>query len=356
MWILGRLTRTMRRHLYRVSWLAVLVALLLHLGVTWLLLWLAGEDAKLVAPQAFPYYYMTTATTIGYGDLSPQTTAGRMVVALLLMPGAVALFAAVLTKTATALSTYWKRHLMGRMDYREMSGHTVLVGWHGAGSERLVQLLLSDTATDDEGLVLIAQGLDENPLPEHMRYVAAGCYAEVEAYARAAVASAARIVIDTADDDQALAAVMAVMSYRPAAHVVAHFEAASPMQLVRSLYPSVECTRPMSAEIIARAAQDPGSSLLTQDLLSTATGVTQFSLPLPAGGEACHFGALAAAFKAQSALLIGFRPPGSAEPRLNPSDATAVPAGALLYYLALQRLDPASIDWRACAARSEATA
>ena len=38
------------------------------------------------------------------------------------------------------------------MRYDEMDGHTVLVGWRGTESERLVRLLLSDTATDDEGL------------------------------------------------------------------------------------------------------------------------------------------------------------------------------------------------------------
>ena len=55
---------------------------------------------------------------------------------------------------------------MGKMSYGEMQGHTVLVGWQGRESARLVQLLLSDTNTDNEGIALVAAGISENPLPD----------------------------------------------------------------------------------------------------------------------------------------------------------------------------------------------
>lgn len=336
MWVLGRLSRSLLRHVRRVSWLALVMALLAHLLLTWLLLAAAGE-AKLIAPGAFPYYYMTTATTIGYGDLTPQTTAGRMVVAFLLMPGSVAFFAAVLTKTGAGLSVYWRRHREGRMRYDEMSGHTVLVGWRGAESDRLVSLLLSDTATDDEGLVVIAEELKENHRPEHMRFVALGTYADAPSFARAAVASAHRIIINPPTDDQTLAAVLAVMAHAPSAHVVAHFECEAAAQLVRSHYPQVECTRPMVAEVIARAAQDPGSSALTQDLLSADEGQAQFSLIVPPGVRATAQ-QVAASLKPHGGMFIGVRDVDGAM-HINPDDDRQVDAGALAYYLAPRRID-----------------
>ena len=58
------------------------------------------------------------------------------------------------------------------MSYDEMEGHTVLVGWRGATSDRLVDLLLTDTETDDEGIVAVAVELSENHRPEQMRPVA----------------------------------------------------------------------------------------------------------------------------------------------------------------------------------------
>lgn len=336
MWVLGRVARALSRHMRRVSWLALVLALLAHMLGTWLLLALAGEDT-LVRPSAFPYYYMTTATTIGYGDLSPQTIAGRMVVAFLLMPGAVAFFAAVLTKTGAGLSSYWRRHREGRMGYQDMDGHTVLVGWKGAESDRLIDLLLSDTATDDEGLVVVAEELAENHRPEQMRFVSIATYADSRPFARAAVSTARRIIINPPSDDQTLAAVMAVMAHRPAAHVVAHFECGSALRLVRSHYPQVECTRPMSAEVLARAAQDPGSSALTHDLLEADEGQAQFSLVMPAGVRAT-FAAIAACLKAHGGLLLAYREADGAV-RINPADGVELATGTALYYLSDRRID-----------------
>lgn len=346
MFVLGRLIRSLRLQVRRVSWGVVFAALLLHMGGTWLLLAGAGE-AKLVGWDAFPYWYMTTATTIGYGDLTPGTTAGRYVVALFVMPGAVALFASVLAKSSTTLLNFWRRHQVGRMNYDGMQGHTVLIGWRGRESVRLVQLLLSDRNTDDEGIVLVAAGVAENPLPEQIRFVAIESYADCEGYERAAVKDAARIIVHTGDDDQSLAAVFAVMAHAPdgavaTPHVVAHFETEAVARLVQSHYPHVECTRPLHVDVIARAAQDAGSSLVASEWLGTG-GATQFSLQVPGDAPTLNAGKLAAAFRQQSALWIGYRDAGA--PVLNPADDARVPGGALLYYLADQRIDDRGFAW-----------
>ncbi|MGH8078017.1 MAG: potassium channel family protein [Lysobacter sp.] len=350
MFVLARLVRSLRLHVQRVSWGVVFAALMLHMASTWLLLAWAGE-AKLVGWDAFPYWYMTTATTIGYGDLTPGSPAGRYVVAFFVMPGAVALFASVLAKSSTTLLGFWRRHHVGKMNYEEMRGHTVLIGWRGRESVRLVQLLLSDRNTDDEGIVLVAQGVSENPLPEQIRFVAIESYADCESYERAAIRHAARIIVHTDNDDQSLAAVFAVMAQAAAApatkpHVVAHFDADTVAALVRSHYSHVECTRPLHVDVIARAAQDAGSSLVASEWLSSS-GATQFSLQVPTDAPMLNAGKLAAAFRQQSALWIGYREAGV--PVLNPADDARVPAGALLYYLANDRIDGQRFAWPALA-------
>lgn len=341
MFVLKQLFGALRQHVRKVSWAAVSAILLLHMLSTWALLWLAGEH-ELVGLDAFPYFFMTTATTIGYGDLSPSGVAGRYVVALWMMPVAVALFGTVLAKTSASLTAYWRRHQVGRMTYRHLSGHTVVVGWRAGETERLVQLLLSDTATHDEGIVLVASGVEENPHPEHARFVATGSYAECDAYERAAVATAGRIIINPGDDEQAIAAVFAVMALAPTGHVVARFDSPAPARLVSTHYPQVECTRPMIAEIIARAAQDPGSAAVTGELLSVESGPTQFSLRLPSG-TASTYSALAELFKARSATLLGYRDAGSSQPLINPGADAQVQAGATLYYLAAHRIDASGL-------------
>lgn len=346
MFVLGRLLRTLRAHVRRVSWGVVFAAFVLHMGTAWLLLAAAGET-KLLGADAFPYWYMTTATTIGYGDLSPGTTAGRYVVGFFVMPGAVALFASVLAKSSASLLDFWKRHQVGRMAYTDLRGHTVLVGWRGRESARLVQLLLSDCSTDDEGIVLVAEGVAENPLPERMRFVAVESYAEFDGYARAALAQAARVIVHCGNDDQTLAAVFAVTAQLDDAapvHVVAHFDGDTAARLVQRHCPRVECTRPLHVDVIARAAQDAGSSLVATQWLC-AGGATQFSLAVPAGLPPLAAGRIAAAFRAQSALWVGYLAPGAGEPVLNPDERERIGAGAVLYYLANQRIDAARIAW-----------
>lgn len=335
--VLGRVYRSLRRHIRQVSWGVLFTTLLLHMLGTWALLALAGES-KIVGLDAWFYYYMTTATTIGYGDLSPSTIAGRHVVALFLMPGAVGLFAAMIAKTSSSLLVYWQRHLKGKMNYESMNGHTVLVGWDGSDSRRLLQLLLADTTTDDEGIVLIAEGLNENPSPEELRFVSTNAYSERSAYARAGITTAARVIIMTPTDDQTLAAVLAIKSFNTAAHVVANFQESAAAALIKAVHPEVECTRPMMAEVIARAAQDPGSSLVTIDLLSCADGNSAlYSVGAPRE-KAYSYADVSRAFARNGACLIAFKPLGSSSPTLDPAFTGSIPAGSTLFYLAAERL------------------
>ncbi|MBW8809622.1 MAG: potassium channel protein, partial [Lysobacter sp.] len=53
--VIGKLFRSLRGHLRRISWGVVAAALVLHMTGTWLLLAWAGED-KLLGWDAFVYY------------------------------------------------------------------------------------------------------------------------------------------------------------------------------------------------------------------------------------------------------------------------------------------------------------
>ena len=79
------------RHLVELRWSALVCLVLVHAVVAWLLVGVAGEEG-MSDPGTFLYFYAVTSTTIGYGDISPQTGLGRAVVVLWVMPGGIALF------------------------------------------------------------------------------------------------------------------------------------------------------------------------------------------------------------------------------------------------------------------------
>ncbi|ODU34584.1 MAG: hypothetical protein BGP24_08145 [Lysobacterales bacterium 69-70] len=346
-WI--RLMRAFHRHLALLSWGVLFAVVLLHSLVSWELMLLAGEE-KLVAPTDWFYYYLVTATTIGYGDLSPQTPAGRWVAILWLLPGGVTLFAMFIGKATTGLIDTWRRRAMGKHSYPGMSGHTVIVGWMGRDTLRMLDLLAQDSVTDDEGVVLVASDEMENPRPEHIRFVRVESLADPSCYRRAGIAAAGRIIVNAATDEQTLAAAFAVLANKPAGHVVATFDRGDTCAVLKAHYPAVECVLPLHVEVLVRAAQDAGSSIVAAELLSVAHGATQFSLRVPEVAQTLTYGKLFSAFKHELGVtLLGYTATVGAEPRLNPPDSDQVAANATLYYIADQRVDPARINWGACA-------
>src|SRR5690349_1580026 len=105
--VLMRLMKSLQRHLALMSWSALFGVVVLHCLITWQLMTVAGEE-KLVEPTIWFYYYTVTATTIGYGDFSPQTSLGRWIAILWLLPGAVTLFAMFIGKATTGLIDSWR--------------------------------------------------------------------------------------------------------------------------------------------------------------------------------------------------------------------------------------------------------
>ena len=239
---------------------------------------------------------------------------------------------------------------MGKHSYPAMSGHTVIVGWMGRDTLRVIDLLVQDTVTDDEGIVLVASDEMENPRPEHIRFVRVESLADPVCYQRASVAAAARVIVNGANDEQTLAAAFAVLANKPHGHVVATFESSHTCAVLKAHYPSVECVLPLHVEVMVRAAQDAGSSAVAAELLSIDCGATQFSVRVPSQCQGLAYGKLFNAFKHELGVtLLGYTASIGMAPRLNPPDTDRVAANATLYYIADRRIDPARINWGACA-------
>ncbi len=92
------LARVAKRIYFRVSglsWDTVIALTAFHFGVSWGLLFLIGGE-NISSGDIFWYFYLISATTVGYGDYSPATEAGRMVTVLWVIPGGIALFTTII--------------------------------------------------------------------------------------------------------------------------------------------------------------------------------------------------------------------------------------------------------------------
>ena len=325
----------------RLRWGFVLCLWGIHGLLSYALLWWAVE-AALLPLDVFWYFYITTATTVGYGDLSPASVAGRFVVTLFVMPGGIVLFTTVLAKLIQDTTDAWRRRMKGLKDYARMAGHIVLVGWYESRTARMIELIRGD-ASESRDILLLAN-LPENPLPDQVLFVQAGNLAAPEAIRQAGVPQADLVIVLGQDDNESLTAALAVGAVYTR-HLVVYFEQASFAPLLQQHCPNAEAVVSLSVENTVRTAQDPGSSQVVSQLLSNLKGQTQYGLQVPADQSTTSYGLLFRLFKDQhDATLLGLRDV-SGQVLLNPVSETEVPGGTVLYFMAAKRLHSDQVEW-----------
>ncbi len=336
------------RYLLRLQWSVLILILLMHFSASWLLLALVNERA-LADPQLFYYFYVVTASTVGYGDLSPETGAGRFVVSFFVIPGGITLFAALIGKITTVLINIWRQSMKGQLDLsNQLHDHMVIMGWHKEATSRMIDLIFGDLKRTPRDVVLVATQTMDNPDPQRIHFIRTDNLASADACHRAAVTKAERIIINGQNDDNTLTTALNLVATQTKAHIVCHFHNRSMALLLQAHAPRAECHISTTTEMLVRSAQDPGSSRIQGQLLDTLTGPTQFSLQVPKEFSGCLFSTLINQFKNyHDALALGVA--GSIhgdDLLLNPPADYEVKSEQLIYYMATQRLLAVEIDWQ----------
>lgn len=324
-----------------LHWTLLFALILVHALLTWGLVGLAGE-AGLTPPAAFFYWYATTAYTVGYGDLSPQTDAGRLITALWVFPGAIAAFTTIVAKVLAAIGEVWRVRRSGKGDYSSMTASIVLIGYHPARTAKMVDELCADLARD-QTLVLLTRQTIADPDPR-IRYVQSETLTSTAALTRAGVPEASRVLIFTDSDADTLAATLAAAALAPPdAHLVCYFEDQDHARLIDQHCPEVEVILSAGPELVARACKDPGASQVISTLTSHLDDhATLFSLTWP-DRPPRDFGDLARDLRERGATLLAIQPARETAPRFNPAMDRPVGRGDRLFYVAASRLDAAAL-------------
>jgi voltage-gated potassium channel len=309
----------------------ILASLLtLHMALSWCLLAWAGE-ADLLPPSAFLYWYGTTASTVGYGDLSPKSAAGRLIVAFIVMPGAIALFTVAIARGFAGLSDRWRRRRMGLGDYSRMSGHIVLVGHDADRTPRMIAEIVAD-GSGQEIVLLATEPLDGDATTH--RFVHAAQLTAPADLARAGVGDAGRVVVYARSDAETLAATLAVTAINRGGHVVCFLRDSDTARLLSAHCPQVEVVMTPTVELVIKALSDPGSSRLIAQLAShTDDGGTLYATVAPVAES---FDAAAARLRRSGAVLIAHCRADGNCPVFDPD--VSVNAGDRLFYVARTRV------------------
>ncbi|AIU66363.1 potassium channel family protein [Vibrio coralliilyticus] len=330
----------LKSRLFQLSNRNLIILLLAYVALSWGMLVVSGETALTEDISTFVYYLMVTASTVGYGDLSPTTAAGKWVVILFVIPGGLTLFAALVGRLASASVDYWRAGILGKRRVG-VENHILLLGWNGQRTMHLIRMLQHE----EEGkrpIVLCSRSDIENPLPGEIGFVKVTSYTDEQEMEKASVTQASCIVVDNLEDDITLSAALYSANVNPKAHLLAYFKDEALSQLLNQHCPNAECIPAVGAEMLAKAAVDPGSSALHQELLASTRGMTQYSTTYPESASATDVQSIFVYIKrAYQATLIAIDTGKGIE--LNPDLETVILPGTKLFYIADERID--AFEW-----------
>ncbi|WP_061912361.1 potassium channel family protein [Geobacillus icigianus] len=187
-----------------------------------------GAFMPLIEPQTFRtmfdgvWWAIVTAATIGYGDIVPETVAGKLAAIVLIAVGT-GIIGAYFSSVSAAAATRETAHTNGQLAYKE-HGHIIIVGWNERAREMLLRLAGQDPPSR---VVLIDATVPSHPLPHIPVHFIKGA-AHDDAVLEKANLSHARFVLITADphkaeeeaDRDTIVALLAAKSLNPSVYAI----------------------------------------------------------------------------------------------------------------------------------------
>lgn len=159
------------------------------------------------------YWAITTATTVGYGDVTPRNAAGR-VVASLVMLTTIPLFASAFAIFAGAVASAHLRRLFGMQRHEPTANDVVVFGSHPS-----VPAIARDLLRAGRGVIIVT-GAADSLFPEAAKVVTADPTTE-EGVERGRPQDAGQVLIASADDADVLVTAVLVHRMAPGTPVLA---------------------------------------------------------------------------------------------------------------------------------------
>lgn len=334
MLIIDKARRLMASLFFKAGPQTVLLAMLGYYLISYWGLSLLGE-VELVT-GSFTYWLVVTASTVGYGDISPSTEAGRLFTSFWVIPAGLTTFSLILARVGfylSEISTLSKKGLR-KVNHKD---HIVIIGWNATRTIKLIQMLIHKDNREEVPIVLcVAQDI-ENPLPGVISFVRVESFTDGQTMKRANIEFASKIIIDTPQDDVTMASALFCEKHSPNSHKTVYFQDESLGEILSSHCPRVEVVPSVSVEMLVKSSIDPGSSVLHKQLLDGTDGMTQYCMnyqgkPLQMEDAFLWFK------KRYDATIIAVRKSGGSELLVNPGLDLIIKKDDVIHYVSDARI------------------
>jgi len=344
------LKKQLRRLTLQLTWPMMFFLVIAQTCITYLLLVMSDESALTDNLLQFIYYNTVVISTVGFGDFSPTTDLGKMVVAFFQIPSGLIIFATFIGKVTQLFINIARNNMNGSNDFYHLDDHILLLCGDNHASEQIVQLILGDKKRQKRQILLCVTAEIKNPYPDidEVSFARLRAFSDLKELERIALSKARRIIIDGQSDDETLSIALSIATYASAeANISAHFFDKSKADLLKIHCPQIECSIDSSAQMMVRSMQDPGSSQVTAHILSTLNGATLYCLQAPKLEQPIPFEQLFNRLKHSHGMILialsHFK--NGDDMQVNPDPQSEIKGAEFLYYIANERITVDEINW-----------
>jgi voltage-gated potassium channel len=241
--------------------------------------------------------------------------------------------------------------MTGEKDFDHLHDHIIIFGWHPVRTPKIIEHILGDVKREDRTILLCVKDDIQHPFADKsgVAFARLGSFTDSNELKRAGISQADRVIIDGQDDNETFTTALRIAKMvKSDCHISTYFIDETKVEMLREHCSNVECSVSQAVEMLVRSIQDPGSSRIQEELLSTLKGDTQFSVEIsPNLPDNTEFIRVFNAFKLKyNATILGIADDRAGNGmELNPPSQTQVKAGQIIHYIAERRLLASDIDW-----------
>ncbi len=266
-----------RERLHRIFFLVFLIIFLGSIAFA-----LVEKDKTLLG--AF-WWAVVTVTTVGYGDVTPTTLAGK-IIGIVIMFFGIGL-AGVLT--ATLAGFFIEEREMEKKGIKDVlqKDHFIICGWNSRAQE-IYEELKTDKKTRDIPFVVIAP-LEESPKSEDPNFYFVQGEPDKETLKKASVDKANTVIVlldeslePYARDAKVILTTLTIKTLCPHVYVCAEIENASNLEHCKNAKADeVIISGEIGAKLLVQAALDHGVTELVCEILSNKYGNEIYLIDVP---------------------------------------------------------------------------
>lgn len=329
--------------MFRMPWIRIGTILILLVFATPLILQqFEAPDSSYGRYFDGVYFTIVTMSTVGYGDISTKSDAGKLIVMFLIICGC-AMYAVIIGEGASLVWRRGEAKLKGTIQHK-LKNHIVIMEESSLNVAReIFEEILADEHRDPKQLLYVSTH-ESNPFHDQgIHYTKGEQIYDVDVLKRSCIEHADKVIIKGNEDSDTFFAAEAVVALNPDIEVSVWVIDKGNISRFNRLKGNVDVIHPLTAQMLCQNMQDKIYSPV-QSLFTNKRGQEIYMISLPKNGKIWDVEKLQPLLRKQHQILLwAVQRDGDPEPIVNPIDIK-LPGGTRLWVMAEHR--PTDIDWQ----------